>query len=380
MRVKSSLLLSNILIIEILLISANLASMAADHKVDRTLKTMEADPLFSITAPSRLVKDEISFPTVSQLIRKDSSDLNYVAEIEEEGTLMYSSRSGAYRYGPSIITYEDGTMDAWFSAPGNNSTEWDYISYRHYENEQWGSEKIVLKPNKNSKDRCSCCDPGVIYFNDYYYLAYTSTDDYARKGMNNSAFVARSKNPQGPYEKWNGDGWGGNPQPIIAYEDDPNGWGIGEVSFVIKDEELYIYYTYFNTTGGSTMLAKANLSENWPKTIKEEGMACPRRNNDSIDVVYCDELDNFLAFAIDNRMDQSSKLIVYESDDGLEFSSVGSKKDGIEDYAHNLGISKDVQGHISLADDLIIGYAYGRSWGRWSAVFKNMELIIHRDA
>jgi hypothetical protein len=198
--------------------------------------------------------------------------------------------------------------------------------------------------------------------------------------MNNSAFVARSKNPQGPYEKWNGDGWGGNPQPIIAYEDDPNGWGIGEVSFVIKDEELYIYYTYFNTTGGSTMLAKANLSENWPKTIKEEGMACPRRNNDSIDVVYCDELDNFLAFAIDNRMDQSSKLIVYESDDGLEFSSVGSKKDGIEDYAHNLGISKDVQGHISLADDLIIGYAYGRSWGRWSAVFKNMELIIHRDA
>ena len=127
------------------------------------------------------------------------------------------------------------------------------------------------------------------------------------------------------------------------------------------------------------MLAKANLSENWPTTIREIGMACPRRTNDSIDVVYCEQLDNFLAFAIDNRMDQSSRLIVYESDDGKEFSKVGVKKDGIEDFAHNLGISKDVQGHISLDDDLIIGYAYGRYWGRWSAVFKNMDLIIRKD-
>ena len=152
------------------------------------------------------------------------------------------------------------------------------------------------------------------------------------------------------------------------------------MSFVIKDNELYIYYTYFDTTGGSTNLAKASLSENWPMTIREEGVACPRRHNDSIDVVYCDELDNFLAFAIDYRMDQSSRLIVYESDDGTDFSSVGHKKEGIEDYAHNLGISKDPQGHISLADDLIIGYAYGRYWGRWSAVFKNLELDVHSDS
>ena len=31
-------------------------------------------------------------------------------------------------------------------------------------------EKIVLKPTPGSKDQCSVCDPGVIYFNDYYYL------------------------------------------------------------------------------------------------------------------------------------------------------------------------------------------------------------------
>ncbi len=380
MRVKRGQLLTYVLIIEIFMISFNIASIMIKNQDGKADSTMSAEPLFSIDVPATLVKDVVSFPTLSEMIEATHSDLTYVAKIEEEGTLMYSSRSGAYRYGPSIISNPDGTIDAWFSAPGNNSTEWDYISYRHYEDGKWGAEKIVLKPTRNSADRCSCCDPGVIYFNDYYYLAYTSTWDAKRKGMNNSAFVARSHDPEGPYEKWNGDGWGGNPIPIIEYEDDPNGWGIGEVSFVIKDNELYIYYTYFDTTGGSTRLAKARLSENWPNTIKEEGIACPRRHNDSIDVVYCDELNNFLAFAIDYRMDSASRLIVYESADGAEFSKVGTRKDGIEDYAHNLGISKDPQGHISLTDDLIIGYAYGRSWGRWSAVFKNMELDVRPDS
>ena len=322
------------------MISFNVASIMIKNQDGKADSTMSAEPLFSIDVPATLVKDVVSFPTLSEMIEATHSDLTYVAKIEEEGTLMYSSRSGAYRYGPSIISNPDGTIAAGCSGDG-------------------GAARKAF---------------------DYYYLAYTSTWDAKRKGMNNSAFVARSHDPEGPYEKWNGDGWGGNPKPIIEYEDDPNGWGIGEVSFVIKDNELYIYYTYFDTTGGSTRLAKARLSENWPNTIKEEGIACPRRHNDSIDVVYCDELNNFLAFAIDYRMDSASRLIVYESSDGAEFSKVGTRKDGIEDYAHNLGISKDPQGHISLTDDLIIGYAYGRSWGRWSAVFKNMELDVRPDS
>ena len=138
--------------------------------------------------------------------------LNITIDTADEGKVIFRSSEGYYRYGPSIIEYEDGSYDAWFSAPGNSSTQWDWITYRHSDDgENWSKEKTVLKPTAGSADQCSVCDPGVVFFDGYYYLAYTSTDDYRHKGTNNSAFVARSKKPQGPYEKWNGKGWGGKP-------------------------------------------------------------------------------------------------------------------------------------------------------------------------
>ena len=368
------------IIVEAFLVVFNVASIFAEKNDEGSF--IPGDPLAAAILSMNSIDKTFKLPlTVEQMNEQSDSYLVYKAEIEEEGTIIYSTaNSGAHRYGPSIMKYEDGTMDAWFSSPGNNSTEWDWIRYRHYDGENWSGERIVLRPTSGSKDRCSVCDPGVVYFNGYYYLAYTSTADSGRKGYNNSAFVARSENPDGPYEKWNGEGWGGYPEPIIKYDGDPNGWGIGEVSFVIRDDDLFIYYTYFDTNGGSTHLAKADLTENWPLTIREKGPVCPFDNNDSLDVVYCDELDSFLAFSIEYRMSEGSRLIVYESDDGKNFSSVTTRKTNIEDYAHNLGISKNTDGHISLSDDLLIGYAFGRYWGRWSTIFQKMELDVEKHS
>ena len=301
--------------------------------------------------------------------------LNLTIKAVDEGETFFYSSNGYYRYGPSIIKYEDGSMDAWFSAPGNNSTQWDWITYRHSDDgENWSGEKTVLKPTAGSRDSCSVCDPGVIFFNDYYYLGYTSTDYYEGKGTNNSAFVARSKNPDGPYEKWNGEGWGGDPEPIIEYEGNPKGWGIGELSFVILENELYIYYTYFGDTGGYTSLAKADLSENWPLSIEEKGMVMGRTTQDSLDVVYADDYQVFMAFSIENRMSQGSEVAVYISDNGNHFEKADSTKRYIEDYAHNMGIAKSKEGHLSCEDELLIGYAYGKRWGRWDAKFQKMEV------
>lgn len=302
-----------------------------------------------------------------------------VSALENRQVLFYTSRSSAYRYGPSIIKNEDGSYDAWFSSPGNNSSQWDWIRYRHSDDGvKWSNETVVLRPTPGSKDQCSVCDPGVIYFNGYYYLAYTSTSDYGYRGTNNSAFVARSKNPAGPYEKWNGNGWGGNPHPILEYKESPKGWGIGEVSFVIKDEQLYIYYTYFNTTGGYTALALADLSENWPNSIVDEGVACPRTNNDSLDVVYVEDEDLFLAFSIENRMTEYSKLMLFQSKDGKSFDVVDSSKSNMMNYAHNMGVAKDLQGHLKIDDDNLIGYAYGGYWGRWSLMMQRISLSVNK--
>lgn len=141
--------------------------------------------------------------------------------IDSTGWDIYTPRTTtefAYRYGPTIITNEDGSMDVWFSCTGSNeSEELDYFTHKHSEDggKTWGEEKIVLSPTGLSKDRLSVCDPAAIYFNGYYYLGYTSTLD--KGGYANHGFVARSKNPDGPYEKWNDNGWGGSPEPIITY-------------------------------------------------------------------------------------------------------------------------------------------------------------------
>ena len=307
-------------------------------------------------------------------IVKDES-LNLTIKARDEGDVIFRTSEGYYRYGPSIIENEDGSYDAWFSAPGNNSTEWDYITYRHSaDGVNWSKEKTVLKPTKNSADRCSVCDPGVFYFDGYYYLGYTSTDDYRHGGMNNNAFVARAKRPEGPYEKWNGKGWGGKPQPILTYEDDPRGWGIGEVSFVLLEKDIYIYYTYFDLTGGYTALAKATAGEDWPATIEEKGAVIGRTTQDSFDVFYADDLKMFLAFAVEDRMAESSKIAVYVSCNGQSFEQIDSTKQYIEDYAHNLGVAKSASGHQVTDKDILIGYAYGRRWGRWNTKFQYFSI------
>ena len=330
------------------------------------------EPLVIFSKPK---KEEID---LDEIIAQDlkEKELIYQISVLDEGIVMYSTyNSGAYRYGPSIMIHDDGSMDAWFSAPGNSSTQWDWITYRHSDDgKNWSSEKTVLKPTPNSPDQCSVCDPGLIYFNDYYYLAYTSTADYSRKGYNNSAFVARSKNPDGPFEKWNGSSWGGSPEPILRYEGDPSGWGIGEISFVIKDEDLYIYYTFFDNNGGSTYLAKADLVDDWPLTLREKGLVCPRVYQDSLDVTYSEDLDTFLAFSIEFRMGESSRIIMYESKTGTDFVMKDTTKTNVENYAHNLGISKNEMGHIDVDDNLIVGYGYGRNWGKWSAKFQHLKI------
>ena len=115
----------------------------------------------------------------------------YDLEAVDEGQVIYHTRGGTgYRYGPSIIEYEDGSMDAWFSSPGNNSTEWDWITWRHCDEEgNWLEEQTVLKPTPGSPDQCSVCDPAVIRFvRDYRALFQTEPDNFAFHGYDTMTY------------------------------------------------------------------------------------------------------------------------------------------------------------------------------------------------
>ena len=224
-----------------------------------------------------------------------------------------------YRYGPSFIENEDGTIDAWFASGGSSLEQWDWIVYKHYNGKEWSEEKCVLQPTPNSLDHYSCCDPAVIYTNGYYYLGYTSTLN--ENQADNSLYVARSKNPDGPFEKWNGKGWGGNePQPLVYFAEDQSLWGIGEASFVELNGTLYIYYTVSGSNGHSTAVATADATdENWPLTMEQKGYALTKTTSDAIDVKYVDEYKKFIAVASDQRLTKDSYIVFYESIDGLKF-------------------------------------------------------------
>lgn len=351
--------------------------------------------------------------------------------LQDDGYDVFSPREGqswGYRYGPSIMRHPDGKLEAWFASPGAQSQEscpewetdkaektWyssprvqneaDWFTYRHSEDDgkTWSDEVVVLHPTADSMDYFSVCDPGVICFGGYYYIGYTSTLFMDGGGVCNNGFVARSQNPDGPYYKWTGTGWGeeratvdeqgkavtlrwmGRPAPILYYDEPWEYWGAGEFSFVKVGKTLYLYYTWTskNRDGDSysqTRVATADLTagDNWPATIRQQGVAIerPATNCDSCDVIYVEEAEKFVCLCTDKRFTPDSLLAVYESDDGLRFTRVNELRTHVGIKCHNCGLAGGPEHRVSLRDELVVGYAYGDQWGYWGTRFHKAHLEL----
>ena len=318
---------------------------------------------------------ETVMPDTDKVIDMDVTDLGYdIYRLPED-------QSWGYRYGVTYLYDENSdTVHAYFACVGTIAGEWDWISYRRSDDggNTWSEEKIVLTPTQGSMDHFSNCDPGVVYFNGYYYLGYTSTLN--ETGACNNIFVARSENPDGPFEKWNGSGWGGyEPQPIFYYNEDYGKFGMGEPSFVELNGTLYIYYTNAAPSGEYTMVATADATnENWPATIQHRGTAV-KKNTDSLDVKYVEEWGKFIGIATGSRMGPSSYVAVYESNDGLTFELVDAVRENTYSHLHNAGISSRRNGHINLTEDaakLRVIYAYGEGWGTWNTRVQPITLKL----
>lgn len=336
-------------------------------------------------------------PTPAPTPYIDYTDKHLKVTTVDEGYDIFSPTEGStwgYRYGPAIMLNEDGSMDAWFASPGKFN-DLDWFTYKHSDDGvNWTKEKVVLYPTANSLDEMSVCDPDVIYLNGYYYIGYTSTIDAYGGGLCNSAFVARSKNPDGPFEKWNGSGWGGDPFPIVYFDESGTKWGAGEVSFVEKDGTLFIYYTWDSANMQGDRISQIRLAtadatdENWPATMEYQGIILERvdgerdgyvfSNHDSADMAYIEEYDKFIAIATNRRFSADSCIVIYESNDGYNYTMVSELNTNIMAGCHNAGIMKDAKGHIKPGDPTMIGYAYAGSgsetWGLWATRFQNIKI------
>lgn len=295
---------------------------------------------------------------------------------------------GSYRYGPSFIRNADGSIDMWTCSPGGGGS-WDYIRYSHSTDDgaTFNNEQVVLQPTttSGSEDIFSTCDPGVVAFGGYYYIAYTSTKDAS--GQHNNVFVARSTSPTGPFDKWNGSGWGGSPQPFISYTGTDAAYGDGEPSLVVKDSTLFIYYSEYSTTSNRTMVATASTSNpNWPGAITQRGVSIvrdglftftispPAAIQDSTDHKYIPSLGKFIAIDAAQRFSTGFYLQVYESTDGITYTPTTQITQGLAVDGHNAGITGDALGQLDPQVHNYVGYAYGTSWGSWNTWLQPIDL------
>ncbi len=327
-------------------------------------------------------------------------------KVTDKGYDIYAPTKGVsfdYRYGPSVMLHDDGSMDSWFASPADGVQELDWVTYIHSDDggETWSDEKVVLSPTPGSKDELSICDPDAFYYDGYYYLGYTSTMDIKKQGLCNSAFIARSPDPDGPFEKWNGSGWGSSPEPLIYYDGVWTGWGVGEPSFVLLDDTLYIYVTRDAYTPGyerlrTTEVYKADINEeDWPARLSFAGYAVDRTDTDpekagpddyiysdcdSWDVAYVEEAEKFVAVCTNRRFKSDSCILCYESDDGIYFERVSELNSNVLCASHNCAIMSDESGHIKADDPTMIAYSYAGTdnseWGTWATRFAPLQIDI----
>lgn len=255
---------------------------------------------------------------------------------------------------------------------------WDVINHKSSTNgTTWTNDTVVMTPTIDSRDNFSVCDPGVIKIGSYYYIGYTSTED--SRGTNNHVYIARSTSPTGPFDKWNGSGWGGNPQPFITYNEASYRFGAGEPSFVLIGTTIYIYYSWLgedasgNGTNQTRVATASSTDANWPGALTYRGVAIDKSKldgSDSADVKYIDTYSKFVALTTARRFGPSAYVQFYESTDGFTFYPSNVTTDYIKPYAHNGGLSGTETGHINTADSNFLAYAYGAQWANWNT-FQN---------
>ena len=284
-----------------------------------------------------------------------------------------------YHYGTSMIRNADGTLDFWFAglAAIRPKTEVDWIIHsKSYDN---GASRTVDvgagKPTFGSEDWHWACDPGVFRLGEYYYLGYSSI--LWHSGADNNLFISRGRTPDDLCEeKWNGNGWSEHSAlPAVSHDEDYNGWGAGEPSFVVIGDTIYCYITWQPGSFGSAPMTRLYTApaddENWPGKLKYTGYCYPRANNeDSADVKYVDEYGCFIAFSTSDRMTTNSKLTIHVSFDGKTFRTeqLIPQGDKILSQIHNCGVTGDERGHMHLDECNFVSYAYstdGSRWGSW---------------
>lgn len=284
------------------------------------------------------------------------------------------------------------------STPFLDVTFWDQVKYRHSDDggQTWTEPTVAFQPTYDARDHFAACDPSLVKIGEYYYLTYTGTetnDDYL-----NNIYLARSKSPVGPWEKWSwnsGNGhWGHYCDPLVSFDGPSNQFGIGEPSMVYKGGKLYFYYQLVQGTSRCTKVTVVDNVANdpqWPLKVYSLHEATQPKHSvafvqspgfgqigssDSSDIKYCDSDGNFYAVFTYDRFSAASKIALMKSSNGVNFSYVGDIAGPLVPELHNCGMSGTPEGHFSFDKPQYIAYAQGGidsgNWGAWPSYWHTL--------
>ncbi len=329
-----------------------------------------------------------TFPAGSYLwVMSEGSDKSGIWKSLENGSSA-STNAVSFIDGKPV----EGQFRCRITSNGSGNYFWDKITWRHSEDggKTWSDETDALLPSDGKRDAFSVCDPGVAKWGGWYYIAYTSTEE--PNGYDNDLYIARSKTPVGPWEKWSGDRWGDNPQPVIDYKPvagyEGKVFGAGEPCIVVKDDIVYLYYSYNdfvaeqNRQGTTTRVSTASANdENWPIHLEYRGIALDKSdifNPDHTDVKFIQKSQKFIAIHAERRNTDNSRIRIWESIDGITFTKGDVIQGDLRKGIINAGMSGDGLGQVSPEVQQFLCYAHSdppREWGRWFTWFQPLDWL-----
>lgn len=263
-----------------------------------------------------------------------------------------------------------------YSAPSDFSYT-DQISWRTAGvtdiHATWSVDSLDLAPAEFGNDRTCAKEPSVVKIGEYYYMAYTGSYNQEDMTKDNSVFAARTKTlGDKSWEKWNGTGWGGEtPEAVVKYDiakrDTSKFYGAGEPSLVIKDNQVYLYYTYSDVSGIYTtrLAVAATADENWPAGLADKGVmldpaAEGMANTSGASVKFIDELNRFHAVQAVNRGQNNSYIVVWESVDGQTgWTQIATLSDNVRPCVDYPRYVSDDQGHVTAGMNHLLVYNSG---------------------
>ena len=283
------------------------------------------------------------------------------------GKLVDSTDNGyGFGYGPSIIKVDD-MWHMYFCSSGTSNTDWDHV--RHAISQDlihWSAPDTVLKTSDPVNER-STCDPSAVFFNagdgDFYYLFYSGS----KKDVQTVNFVARSQNPSGPFSKFTERGtWEVNAldpkiiqYPFHATPDTAPLYGLGQPSVVVKNAQLYMWFTDNTNYWPTNRDAHIYLSTS-TDAVHWSAPGLTNVDSVSVDVKYDISNNVFVMFSQEGHHAADAHTVARESRDGITWgASHAITLPAAVPYSNNIGVSGGMRGELLNGIMLV---AYGAPW------------------